>query len=145
MYNEQQVIDMKQLVLLELSKGNSLDSIVRNKLIKDDNIVYRWLNTDEQFREDYGRARTKQLQFYGERIQKTISALPAEPTREQIAKANLSVEADKWIAARMLPKVYGSNTINQTNVQVVAQVTGMSIIDEPIQVSSRDQNEVKEG
>ena len=141
MYKEAQVIEYKQIVLEELSKGKSLDQIVREDYIKDDNIVYKWLNTDAQFKEDYGRARLKQLQFYGERIQKTVSDLPEHPTREQIAKAALSVDADKWIASRMLPKVYGSNT-SQTNIQVNVQpVTGMSIIDEAVEVIPIDQSE----
>ena len=132
MYKPVEVKSMKESVLRELARGKSLDAIVAEGTLKDDNIVYKWLHTDAQFKEDYGRARLKQVEYYGEKIETVIKELKedAEPSREKTDIARLEVDSLKWIASRMQPKIYGANT-GQTNIQVnVSPVTGMQIVDE---------------
>lgn len=128
-YSLIQVKEKKENILKLISEGKSINEIANTNNIPDDNTVYKWLNKDKQFREDYVRAREQQALFYAEKIDKVINDLPDEPTREQLDKARLKVDANKWIASKLLPKVYGSNQ-QQTNVQVnIAPITGMEIVD----------------
>jgi len=130
MYNVIDKETLKDNIINEITNGKSLAVICNNESSLSSSEVYRLLNKDEQFRDRYVRAREQQALFYAEKMQQTIADLPEKPTREEVDKCRLSIDVDKFIAARLLPKVYGSNQ-NQTNIQVnVSPVTGMQIIDE---------------
>ena len=127
-------IERKQDFILDLmSMGYSLNSIC-TKLNTGDNVissseVYRMLNKNEDFRKKYVRAREQQVLFYAEKIQTTVEKLPKNATKEQIDKARLSIDTDKFIASRLLPKVFGPPQA-QTNIQINTQpITGMTILD----------------
>lgn len=127
MYKGQELIDIKDTILKRITGGESLNKIVNSGLI-DDNTVFRWLNKDTQFRDNYTRARQDQALFYVEKNQEVIEAIPVKPTREQLDKARLILENNRWNASRLLPKVFG-NAINQTNIQInTEQITGMKIV-----------------
>ena len=122
----------KQKVIEQTLKGKSFATITKQNGYPKVNMLYKWLNSDEQFNKDYVRARQQQALFYAESIETVITDLKNDenPSREKTDIARLEIDTKKWIAARLLPKVYGSNT-NQTNIQVnVAPVTGMQILDD---------------
>ena len=132
MYSLIEIKEIKSKVLQSISEGKSLNEIQKTNGIPDSNIVYTWLNKDKEFKDNYTHARQEQAMFYAEKIESTISTLKAstEKSRELTDIARLEIDSYKWIASKLLPKVYGSNQ-NQTNIQVnVSPVTGMQIIDE---------------
>jgi hypothetical protein len=84
-----------------------------------------------QFKDDYTHARQKQALFYVEKIENVIDNLKtsSEKSRENTDIARLEIDSYKWIASKLLPKVFG-NAATQTNIQVnVTPVTGMQIVD----------------
>ena len=130
MYTDNKLIELKDYILNEMTSGRSLSAICKGDNSLSSSEVYRLLNKDKEFRDRYIHAREQQALFYAEKMQQTIEDLPDKPTREQIDKARLTIDTDKFIAARLLPKLYGSSQ-NQTNIQLnVSQVTGMQIIDD---------------
>lgn len=147
MYSKSVVTAYKQKVLKGLRHGVSVLQMVKDKTIPSDAIVYRWLARDANFRTDYNACRIKQLQYYGERTQATIERLPDDPTRGQIAKAQLSVSADQWIASRMLSSVYGANIVQNNIMLNVAPIVGMTVfngaLNEALEVSGTVEEEVK--
>ena len=131
MYKVTEIKKHKENILNRIQEGESLLQICKDKSIPDDNTVYKWLNIDAQFKDDYTHARQKQALFYVEKIENVIYKLKAdsEHTREKTDIARLEIDSYKWVASKLLPKVFGS-AANQTNIQVNVQpVTGMQIVD----------------
>lgn len=129
MYKPKEIANYKEIILERLSEGESLNVICQDKGMLSSREVYRLLNKDTDFRHNYTRARHDQALFYVEKNQEVIDAIPKKPTREQLDKARLILENNRWNASRLLPKVFG-NAINQTNIQInTEQITGMKIID----------------
>ena len=132
MYN---VIDKQKIqdnIINEMIKGNSINSICKLKSYPEQKTIYNWLNSDKDFLQKYTHAREQQAQFYAEKITNVVQELKdsSEHSRELTDIARLEIDSYKWIASKLLPKVYGSNQ-SQTNIQVnVSPVTGMQIIDE---------------
>jgi len=132
MYKPIEVKKIKKKLLRELQSGKSINEVQGKNGLPSYETLYRWLNKDAQFRDNYTRARQDQATFYAEKIERTISDLKSsdKPTRELTDIARLEIDSYKWIASKLLPKVYGVNQ-NQTNIQVnVSPVTGMSIVNE---------------
>ena len=131
MYKPAEIKSIKKKLLKGIREGSSIEQLHSKNNIPSKNVIYKLLNKDAQFRDDYTRAREQQALFYAEKIGGVITALKTDsaPSREKTDIARLEVDALKWIASKLLPKVYGSLN-NQTNVQVNIQpVTGMSILD----------------
>jgi len=128
-------------IIEEMINGNSLNAICKLKGYPEQKTIYNWLNKDTQFLQKYTHAREQQALFYAEKIENTITNLKAsaEKSRELTDIARLEIDSYKWIASKLLPKVYGTNN-NTTNVQVNVQpVTGMNIVD----ISDNEDNEAK--
>jgi len=140
MYKPKEIKRLKILILDKIAQGKSVDSIKRDGLIGSTKIVFEWLHKDAQFRKDYATARLLQLQFYGERIQKRNESMPKNPTKEQIMLLREKNDTDKWIAARMLPKVYGSNTMTNIQINNFEPVTGVEIVDIPEEIKPIDKH-----
>ena len=139
MYTDNKLIELKDYILNEMTSGRSLSTICKGNNALSSSEVYRLLNRDKEFRERYVHAREQQALFYAEKMQQTIDDLPDKPTREQIDKARLTIDTDKFIAARLLPKTYGSQ--QQTNIQInnnIEPVRGMSIVDEEEDIKEID-------
>ncbi len=131
---KQEEIERRQDFILDfMSMGYSLNTIC-TKLNTQSGVissseVFRMLNKNADFRDKYVHARAQQALFYAEKMQETIEALPKYPTREEIDKAKLSIETDKFISAKMLPKVYGPPATGPTVLINTQPITGMKILD----------------
>jgi hypothetical protein len=83
---------------------------------------YRWLQADSALRERYARARADQAQVMADQIAEiadntqvgeiiTEKADGIEIKRaDMIEHRKLRIESRKWLAAKLLPKVYGDKT-----------------------------------
>jgi hypothetical protein len=80
--------------------------------------IFRWLEANAAFREQYARARELQAHFYFEKItaiafdDKSDFFVDGETGKVisdhvRVARARLQVDALKWASAKLLPKVYG--------------------------------------
>lgn len=63
----------------------------------------RWLNEHDGFREQYARAREKRAEHFAEEI------VEIADTEQDPQRARVRVDARKWVASKLLPRVYGDN------------------------------------
>ena len=87
--------------------------------------VFKWLNEQKEFSEQYARAREAQADLMADEIleiadeteRDTIQTDSGEKANtEWISRSRLRVDARKWLASKMAPKKYGD--------KVTAEVTG---------------------
>jgi hypothetical protein len=82
--------------------------------------VCRWLNENDAFRAAYARARERRAETFAEQM------VEIADTCEDPQRGRLQVETRKWIASKLLPRVYGENqrvevqhTISETAARVL--------------------------
>jgi hypothetical protein len=82
--------------------------------------VYKWLRTDDEFRQLYETARSDGAHTYAAEIAEIIDEEPLAVYDDQgnkkydsgsIAHKRLRMDGRKWLAAKYLPKVYGERQI----------------------------------
>lgn len=87
-----------------IAMGESLRAICQDAHMPTVTSVYRWLDANEKFRDQYAHARSKQADFYADQI------VTIADTADDHNKARLQIDARKWVAAKLLPKKYGERT-----------------------------------
>lgn len=111
-------------ICARIAQGEALHVFCLEKGFPAESTVYRWLETEPEFREKYVRAREMQAERYAAEI----IAIADDSTNDtqvdkdgnevvnhdHIARARLRVEARKWTAAKLLPKKYGD--VNRTEI-----------------------------
>lgn len=92
----------------ELISGKSLRSICRKQWAPAMSTVFGWLaSEDHPFSEQYKRARKIQAEgFIDEVIEIADHGGNGDPRR-----ARLMVDTRKWVASKVLPKVYGDRIL----------------------------------
>ncbi len=86
-----------------IAEGESLRAICSDKDMPARVNVIRWLEKDEALRNQYARARELQADHEFDEI-KAIADLASA---EDVQVARLRVDARKWRAGKLAPKVYG--------------------------------------
>jgi hypothetical protein len=86
-------------------------------------VLWNWLATDEEFMQQYARAKEKCADHYAEEIIEIsddgskdtyIDEKGREVTdQEVVARARLRVDARKWYASKLAPKKYGDRITNE--------------------------------
>lgn len=111
-----------------LALGESLRGICRSEGMPSQTTVFRWLDTDEAFREQYARARTKQAEFYLDEIiaisddtthDTKYTESGEQPNSEWISRSRLRVDARKWVMSKLAPKKYGEKIDVTTDGQAL--------------------------
>lgn len=89
-------------ICVRLAKGETLRTIIATSdHIPDRTTIYRWIQSNEGFRNQYAQARAEQADYYAELIvDESFSSHDAQIGR-------LRVDALKWAASKMAPKKYG--------------------------------------
>ena len=100
-----------------IGKGESLVSICKSVGMPTRSMVFRWLEKTPEFRDRYARAREIQAETLVDEIVSIAddSGNDVEIDRdgkeitnhEVVARARLRVDARKWVASKLRPKVYG--------------------------------------
>lgn len=100
-----------------LSNGESLRNICREEGKPSQSMIFRWLTKNEGFREQYAHAREAQAELLAAEILeiaddgKNDTYVDEDGNRrtdqDVIARSRLRVDARKWIASKLKPKVYG--------------------------------------
>lgn len=98
-----------------VAEGRSIKSIAAQEDMPDTKSIWTWLNRDEEFLLLYTRAIQARAMAHAERI----DDLAEQAVRGEIPAdvARVAIDAKKWTASRLLPKLYGDRT------QVDATVT----------------------
>lgn len=104
-----------------LADGNSLKSICLGENMPNRSTVFRWLSAHTSFRDMYARAREAQADSLFDEII-DIANTPIEGSKSKVDKdgnvieiskgdmiehRRLQIDARKWVAAKLRPKVYG--------------------------------------
>lgn len=118
---------LAERICAELVEGKS----VREICVADDmpgcSTVYRWLQSNETFREQYVRAREVQAERLAEEIieiaddgtndwmerQRKDGSTETVVDQENINRSRLRVDARKWVASKLLPKKYGDRVTTE--------------------------------
>lgn len=102
----------------QIAEGKSLRAVLReNENLPAASTVCRWLAQNESFRKQYARAREAQADALFDEILEIADdgrndSYTDEDGREHtnqdvIARSRLRVDARKWMAGKLRPKVYG--------------------------------------
>lgn len=107
-----------------LAEGESLRSICRDEEMPALSSVFKWLNEQVKFSEQYARAREEQAEALAAEIvaiadeTEVTTKMDGEDVRltldaTAVARNRLRVDARKWVAAKLKPKVYGDKVTNE--------------------------------
>jgi len=84
-----------------LAEGESLRSICKMESFPGKSTVFRWLATNKEFRDQYARARESQADAIADEI------LDIADDATDAGLARVQIDARKWLAGKLKPKVYG--------------------------------------
>jgi hypothetical protein len=113
--------DIADLICDQIADGNSLKSICLADDMPHRSTVFRWLSAHDDFRDQYARAREAQADALFDEII-DIANTPVIGAKEKLDKdgnvvekstgdmiehRRLQIDARKWVAAKLRPKVYG--------------------------------------
>lgn len=109
--------DIADAICERLAEGESLRAICTDDDMPARRTVLDWLEKDEDFRAKYARAREAQADAMDDRILQVADAA----TPENAAAARVKIDAYKWRASKLKPKVYGDK-------QQVEHSGGVSVV-----------------
>lgn len=119
--------ELADTICERLSLGESLRSICRDEEMPSQSMVFRWLSSDQAFREQYAHAREVQADSWADDIVEIADDSTGDTIKdpetgnerfnsEYAARSRLRVDTRKWLMARMAPKKYGD--------KITQEVTG---------------------
>ena len=116
MYKPEEIAKFKETIIKKIPLGKSLTSIIDENNLCNRVTVYTWLNEnhnhfDKDFLNNYMRAREDQADFYADQI------IDISDTEKDPAKARVRIDARKWKAGKLKPKVYGDRVDVTTDGQ----------------------------
>lgn len=120
--------EMGDKICALISEGYSLRAIAKQQGMPSPALVCKWLAEDEnaKFREQYARAREAQADYLFDEILDIADSQEGDVytkdgvefvNHDAIARARLRVDARKWMAGKLRPKVYGEKVQMDANVQ----------------------------
>lgn len=100
--------DIADLICDEIGKGRAVRDICVDRAAKFDSIpnertIYRWLDTNDEFRQQYARARETQADGKFE----DAWGIARDATPETVQVARLQIDTIKWQTSKLAPKKYG--------------------------------------
>lgn len=99
-YDKQEIITQ---ICVRLVEGESLRAICRDEEMPAISTVMLWLSQDEKLSEQYARAKEEQA----DTIFQEVLEIADTATNEEVNVARLKIDARKWMAGKLRPKVYG--------------------------------------
>ena len=100
LYNEEIAAE----ILTHIINGKSLSAWCKVAGRPKPGTVYNWIARHAEFREQYARAREEQADTYADEI------VEISDTEEDPQRARVRIDARKWVAAKLKPKVYSDYT-----------------------------------
>lgn len=111
--------EIAEAITERLADGESLRSICSDEAMPAKSTVFKWLSQNQGFADQYARAREEQAETLASEIVAIADEASAkviggegEPVAvvfdsTAVARNRLRVDARKWVAAKLKPKVYG--------------------------------------
>lgn len=95
----------------QIVEGKSLRSICRAKDMPSASSVFKWLRDNEEFSQQYARAKEEQAEALADEIIDIADGKKAkyEEGEADVNRDRLAVDARKWVASKLKPKKYGDS------------------------------------
>lgn len=110
--------EMGTLICERIADGESLRAICSDESMPSRTTVRNWLIENGVFASQYARAREEQAEAFAAQIVEIADdeATPADSRR-------IKVDARKWIASKLRPRVYGDRTTTELTGAVVVKLS----------------------
>lgn len=115
-------VEIDEEILTRLAEGESIKDICgkdRKKGLPSEWTFYKRLLDDEAFAKRYTRARETQAHREADEIREIADA----STNEDYQVSRLRIDARKWRAAKMAPKVYGDKLDIETKGSLTVNIS----------------------
>lgn len=104
--------EMAEKITERLANGESLRAICADDGMPSKATIFKWLSQRKDFADQYARAREEQAESFAMDI---VSIADGDGTVEDnavmTARDRLKVDARKWVASKLKPKVYGDRQV----------------------------------
>lgn len=100
----------REELLKRLAESGSLRAVCKAADMPSADTVHAWLQQDPAFAQAYARARQVGVMLFAD---ETLEIADAKMNPQDVAQAKLRVETRRWLAERMLPKLYGPTSALQ--------------------------------
>lgn len=109
--------EMASAICDRLANAEALRAICRDPDMPGETTVYRWLDENEAFREQYTRARARAMERLADELLEIADDSASDTYEDEdgttrtnhdvVARAKLRVDTRKWLMAKLAPKKYG--------------------------------------
>lgn len=112
--------EIADILCERIAQGESVRTIAKDELMPASTTIYRWLQSNGEFREQYARAKEIQAEVMADELleiaddgsndwmTKRFGETEVEmPNPEVLQRSKLRVDTRKWIMSKLLPKKYG--------------------------------------
>ena len=132
--------EMAAEICKRIAEGESLQSICKDPSIVGEPTVYHWIDKFPAFGKAYVRAREAQAEHYAQEIVEIADTDP-DPGR-----ARNRIDARKWYASKVKPKVYGDKVLHSGDEDkpVLVKIERV-IVDEPAKAIESTAKQIKQG
>lgn len=90
-----------------MADGESLRSICRDDAMPSKSSVFKWLRLHKSFADQYARALESRADSHADDLIDIADDPALDPNDKRVR-----IDARKWVAARLRPKVYGEKTLH---------------------------------
>ena len=96
--------EIAERICAELARSGSMREVCRMEGMPDRQSIANWMVNDPDFSAKCARAKAIGIDEY---VEQTIEIADARMEPADVPQAKLRIETRRWLAERMLPKVYG--------------------------------------
>ena len=107
-------------ITAQLANGHSLAQVLAKPGMPTKQTVYSWLHSKKEFLDYYVRAREEQADYFADECIEIADASVGLDSAG-VAAARIRIEARKWRASVLKPKLYGSKFVAEQTVRVTQQ------------------------
>lgn len=99
--------DIAAAICERMADGESLRSICRDDAMPSKSSVFKWLGLHKSFADQYARALESRADSHADDMIDIADDPALDPNDKRVR-----IDARKWVAARLRPKVYGEKTLH---------------------------------
>ena len=97
--------------------------------------IYRWISNNEEFRNRYAQAKRSQIEVLVDEIIDITTDSPHTYTddngniRCDAAILRVKVDTRKWLASKLLPKVYGDRLHHDATIRMLSHEEALKLLE----------------
>ena len=116
--------ELAETICALICEGQSLRSICQHQDMPDKATVFRWLEANNEFRDQYARARVAQADTFAEEILDIADETSAD--QAHVALSKLRIDTRKWVMSKTAPKKYGEKFSAELSSKVENPLDGIA-------------------